>query len=125
MATRHTLVLPFTPATYPNPAAVLSTIYRTLVALPSSATHFDVHFSTPEAHGDQLYLQLLRSPEHHWHRFQTFLGKVYACLGAAQWTAGRVLLEVEVSFEGEDGATTRGEVIALKGMWLAALALLC
>jgi hypothetical protein len=116
MATRHTLVLPFTSATYPNPAPVLSTIYRTLVALPATATHFDIHFSTPRVEGQQLYLQLLRSPEHHWQGFQTFLGKVYACLAAAQWTAGRVLLEVEVSFGGEDAAAPNGEIIALDGM---------
>ena len=112
--TRYTLVIPFSSATYPDPSPVLSTIYRTLVSLPATSTNLTVLFSTPSAHGPQLYPKLRSNAVDNWADFQSFLGKVYACLAAAQWTAGKILMDVEVAFEGEP-QTGHGETMTLEG----------
>ena len=107
--TSHTtLILPFTPATYTNPSVLLPTIFRVLDQC--TTTSLLVLFSTPpspesrHAHDTQLYTRLARDPQGNWAGFQTFLGKVYACLAAAQWSGGNVLMDVEVDFEGEADA---------------------
>ena len=105
MASRHVLVLPFDQSTYPDPSPVLPVIYRTLVHLPGSITHFHVLFITPGTI-DQLYPKLKAEPVSAWDDFQTFLAEVYATLAAGQWTSGKILLDVEVIFGGEPGLAT-------------------
>lgn len=99
MAQRHVLVLPFDSSTYPDPAPLLPTIHETLTSLPTDSTHFTVLLITPD--DSQLYLTLRSSPVSCWNDFQGSLSKLYACLAAAQWSCGKVLLDVEVAFEGE------------------------
>jgi len=74
-----------------------------------------VLFSTPSSQGEQLYPLLRSNATANWDDFQAFLGKVYACLAAAQWTAGKVLMDVEVAFGGESGYSAQGEVTVLQG----------
>lgn len=96
------LLLPFTLSTYQNPTPLLPIIHQTLTH--SSLKSLTVIFLTPDATSpDQLYTQLRKNPVKHWHGFQIFLGKVYATLAAAQWACSRVLMDVEIRFEGEDG----------------------
>jgi hypothetical protein len=114
----HTcLILPFTHATYTDPSPLLHTIYQVLAQ--SSLQSLTLIFSTPppsqntspalpmhdlaRAQHEQLYATLVRSPTAHWARFQGFLGTVYATMAAAQWSSGKVLMEVEVHYEGEQG----------------------
>jgi len=78
-----------------------------------------VLFSTPSTDGEQLYPLIRSNPVDNWTDFQSFLGKVYACLAAAQWTAGKVLMEVEVAFQGEDGYSPHGEIIVLEGDFIS------
>jgi pantetheine-phosphate adenylyltransferase len=117
----HTLlILPFTPELLDSPHALLPIIYRSVTASLRShtvlfctprpsvlatsssasapATSSRIHASPPP----QLFAALRRDPRAHFHALQTFLGKVYATMAAAQWQVGRVLMEVEVHFLGED-----------------------
>lgn len=125
MSRTVTLLLPLTASTYTNPSPLLPTIYRTLSTLPAGITHFDVLFITPNASVSQIYAQIRSNPTKNWDSLQAFLGKVYACLAAAQWTCGRVLLEVEVAFEGEVSSTRqqgkKEEYIILEGELLNCL----
>lgn len=101
-AHRHTvLVLPFTPSILNDPARLLPTIYKVTTESVKSCT---ILFSTPSQSGgtEDLYNTIRKSPRKYWDAFQRFLGKVYGTLGAAQWRAGRVLMDVEVLFEGMD-----------------------
>lgn len=101
-AHRHTvLVLPFTPSTLNNPAHLLPLIYKVTTESVESCT---ILFSTPSQSGgtEDLYNTIRKSPRKYWSVFQRFLGKVYGSMGAAQWRAGRVLMDVEVLFEGLD-----------------------
>lgn len=111
LADHTVLLLPFTEDTYTNVHPLLPLIFQTLThssysaltaifSTPSSAEATD---STPSQPIDQLYTQLRKDPVAHWTKFQTFLGKIYATLAAAQWRSGRVLMDVEVRFVGEDG----------------------
>ena len=101
-AHRHTvLVLPFTPSILRDPARLLPAIYKVTTESVESCT---ILFSTPSQSGgtEDLYTTIRKSPRKYWSVFQRFLGKVYGTLGAAQWRAGRVLMDVEVLFEGMD-----------------------
>ncbi|WVQ71610.1 hypothetical protein IAR50_001150 [Cryptococcus sp. DSM 104548] len=109
------LLLPFTPALFSNPQPIVPLI---LDILPASATKsFTVFFSTPKGvlpneqslipgtgpGQEQLYSLLQRSPRESFAGLQSFLGAIYTALWTAQWKCGKVLLDVEVHFEGEDG----------------------
>lgn len=100
MEVKHTfVVLPFTSAILQNPATLLSVIYR---AAKNSLESCTVIFSSPGG-STQFYANLRETPRRHWQGLQTFLGKVYASLAAGQWSVGRVLMDVEVHFDGETG----------------------
>ncbi|ORY33770.1 hypothetical protein BCR39DRAFT_519164 [Naematelia encephala] len=100
-AKRHTvLVLPFTTYVFTNPTILLPVIFATLAH--SSYDSLTVVFSSPPEPA-QLYSLLKADAVTHWEAFQEFLGKVYATLAAAQWRSGRVLMNVEVHFDGEEG----------------------
>ncbi|WWD01437.1 hypothetical protein V866_008381 [Kwoniella sp. B9012] len=95
------LFLPFTPSTLSDPSHVVSII---LDILPRSSTQsFTVLFTTPGSH-QQLYTTLKQSPSRNFKLLQTFLGRIYAGLATAQLIAGRVLMDVEIHFDGEDGS---------------------
>ena len=99
---KHTvLVLPFTPSILNDPARLLPTIYKVTTESGESCT---ILFSTPSQSGgtEDLYNTIRKSPRKYWSVFQRLLGKVYGTLGAAQWRAERVLMDVEVLFEGMD-----------------------
>lgn len=105
MESKHTfLVLPFTPTLLSDPSSLLPAIYGAALHSSLSCT---IIFSSPSSSSsssdDQLYTQLRKSPRQSWTVFQIFLGKVYATLAAGQWRAGKVLMDVEVHFEGEQG----------------------
>ncbi|KAK8869854.1 hypothetical protein IAR55_000422 [Kwoniella newhampshirensis] len=149
------LVLPFTPFLLHSPAPLLPLISSTLTSsatksftilfstppLPSASRS---RFSEPETSSPtpgsscrlasaaseepqhQLYALIRNSPREYFQQFQVFLGKIYAASAAAQWRAGRVMMDVEVHFDGEDGdwgeklfrdAAGRGEcqIIRLEG----------
>ncbi|WWC61147.1 uncharacterized protein I303_103726 [Kwoniella dejecticola CBS 10117] len=118
----HSILLaPFTPEILLDPSGVVSTL---LDVLPkSSLKSFTVLFTTPDpscSHTsstsiphtssntssssrscDQLYTLLQESPTSNFAVFQSFLGKIYAGLATAQLSAGRVLMDVEIHFDGE------------------------
>ena len=95
----HTLlVLPFTASIYFDPSPLLSPISKIVHASTHSAL---LLFSTP--YDEQLYTTLRRDPRATFDEFQRFLGINYAALAEAQWEAGKVLMDVEVRFEGENG----------------------
>ncbi|KAK6902893.1 hypothetical protein I203_108153 [Kwoniella mangroviensis CBS 8507] len=98
----HTiLLLPFTPSTLSDPSHVVSVI---LDILPKSSTQsFTVLFTTPSSH-PQLYTTIKRSPAKNFKLLQTFLGRIYAALATAQLIAGKVLMDVEIHFNGESGS---------------------
>nr|ODN99641.1 pantetheine-phosphate adenylyltransferase [Cryptococcus depauperatus CBS 7855] len=114
--TDHTiLILPFTPSLMKEASPYYSLI---LDILPKSASKsFTVFFSTPRnastlekistltatRQEEQFYSTLYRSPQSTFSTLQTFLGGIYSALWTAQWKCGRVLLDVEVHFEGEGG----------------------
>lgn len=101
MESKHTfVVLPFTPALLADPTAIIPVIYRAALHSISSCT---IIFSTPSPSAAQLYATIRQSPRRYWHHFQSFLGRVYAALAAGQWEAKRVLMDVEVRFDGERG----------------------
>lgn len=114
---RSVVVLPFDVSTFSDPSPLLPTVYRTLTSLPSSVTHFVILFASDSREEEQLYRSLRQSPISHWQAFQAFLGKIYACLAAAQWTSNRILLDVEVAFAGElvGGEQTGHELFLLEG----------
>jgi hypothetical protein len=102
MAHKHTvLVLPFTTSNLNNPEGILPSIYSITTKSVESCT---VLFSTPCHSGGtgDLYKTIRTSPKKYWDTFQRFLGKVYGTMGAAQWSVGKVLMDVEVLFEGMD-----------------------
>lgn len=100
MTAKHTvLLLPFTRDILEDPSQILSLVYKTTQESVESCT---VLFSTPQSSRGDLYTTLGSDPRTYWDTFQKFLGKVYATLSAAQWAAGKVLLDVEVGFEGYD-----------------------
>ena len=100
MTAQHTvLVLPFTPSILVDPTPVLQLVYKTTQESRESCT---VLFSTPASAGRDLYTTLKAEPRKYWETFQKFLGRIYATLSAAQWVVGRVLMDVEVGFEGYD-----------------------
>ncbi|KAK4688641.1 pantetheine-phosphate adenylyltransferase, partial [Tremellales sp. Uapishka_1] len=110
------LVLPFTTATYTDPTLLLPIIYRALLATSPSTSTFTVLLSSPSS--PQLFSELRTSPVAHWRSFQTFLAKIYATLAAAQWKSGKVMMDVEVHFDGEGGRwddRLQGETIKLQG----------
>jgi pantetheine-phosphate adenylyltransferase len=99
MTAEHTvLVLPFTSSLLADPTPILHLVYKTTTESKESCT---ILFSTPSSSRD-LYAMLQAEPRMYWHTFQKFLGRVYATLSAAQWSVGRVLMDVEVGFEGYD-----------------------
>ena len=101
METKHTfVVLPFTPDILVDPSKLLPVIYRAALHSTESCT---IIFSSPCSDNTQLYARLRKSPGRNWAQFQSFLGKVYAALSAGQWMSGRVLMDVEVRFDGEQG----------------------
>lgn len=115
MASKHTfVVLPLTSELLSDPSTILPAIYGAALHSAASCT---IIFSSPSPFGssssnsnsksndenDQLYTELRKSPRPNWTAFQTFLGKVYATLAAGQWRAGKVLMDVEVHFQGEQG----------------------
>lgn len=97
------LLLPFTPALLADPAPVLPTLF--LAAQRAATRTLTVVFSTPAAchDGRQVYVSLREAPRVHWAAFGAFLGRAYSALAAGQWAADRVLLDVEVRFDGEEG----------------------
>jgi pantetheine-phosphate adenylyltransferase len=100
MTTEHTvLVLPFTPSILADPTPILHLVYKTTQESRESCT---ILFSTPSTPSGDIYSILKAEPRRYWQIFQKFLGRVYATLSAAQWSVGRVLLDVEVGFEGYD-----------------------
>lgn len=102
----HTLlVLPFTTQILDDPTSILPLIYRVTRESLKSCT---ILFSTPTPNQGDLYTILRASPKKYWDNFQRFLGKVYATLSAAQWSVGRVLMDVEVGFEGYDSQSRSG-----------------
>ena len=116
---KHTLLsLPFTPATYIDPSLLLPIISH---AVRASSLSCFVLFSTP--HGEQLYTDLRRNPRASFEGLQRFLGRVYSVMAEAQWEAAKVLMDVEVRFEGEHEGGVWGEslgdrdwrVLKLKG----------
>jgi pantetheine-phosphate adenylyltransferase len=123
METKHTfVVLPFTSDVLSDPSSLLPAIYHSALHSTQSCT---VIFSSPSPE-TQLYPQLREHPRRHWAEFQTFLGKVYAVLAAGQWRAERVLMDVEVHFEGEEGdwsdkllyaSESDKRLIILEGKW--------
>ena len=92
------LILPFTLSTLLHPEPLLPIITQ---AIHCSSKSLLVILSTQS--GEQLYATLHRNPKTNWVRLQRFLGKIYAPMVTAQWAVGRVLMDVEVRFEGEDG----------------------
>ena len=119
------LLLPFTPATLNDPAPLLPIISRAVKETQSRSLL--VLFSTPlddsqagtSSHG-QLYAQLRANPSVNFELFQRFLGKIYATLAAAQWSCGKVLMNVEVAFEGEVVSLpdwSNAQTIRLQGAW--------
>lgn len=118
MAARNlALILPFTPGILKDLSALLPIIFEAAQLPTESLT---VVFSTPGSE-TQLYAELRKAPKAHFEELQVFLGKVYAALAAGQWTANRVLLEVEVRFDGELGDWSEklqavpDEVVRLEG----------
>jgi pantetheine-phosphate adenylyltransferase len=100
MTTEHTvLILPFTPDLLADPTPILHLVYKTTQKTCQSCT---ILFSTPSTPTGDIYSVLKAKPRNYWHTFQKFLGRVYATLSAAQWSVGRVLMDVEVGFEGYD-----------------------
>jgi pantetheine-phosphate adenylyltransferase len=100
MTAEHTvLILPFTPSILADPSPILHLVYRTTQDSKASCT---ILFSTPSTPTGDIYSVLKAEPRKYWHTFQKFLGRVYATLSAAQWSVGRVLMDVEVGFEGYD-----------------------
>jgi hypothetical protein len=98
MAHKHTvLVLPFTTSILNNPEDILPFVYSVTTKSVESCT---VLFSTPSQSGGDLYQTIRQLPKKYWDTFQRFLGKLYGTMGAAQWIVGRVLMDVEVLFEG-------------------------
>jgi hypothetical protein len=118
MAARNSvLILPFTSGILKDPSSLLPVIFDAAQEPTESLT---VVFSTPGS-GKQLYAELREAPKAHFEELQRFLGKVYAALAAGQWTANRVLLNVEVRFDGELGDWSEklqalpDEVVRLEG----------
>lgn len=106
MTAEHTvLVLPFTRSILADPTPILNLVYKTTQESRESCT---VLFSTPSSARRDLYTTLKAEPRKYWDTFQKFLGRVYATLSAAQWGVGRVLMNVEVGFEGYDLQTRFG-----------------
>lgn len=98
-AADHTLlILPFLEETYLNPSPFLPIIQQ---AVQSSSTSVLVIFSTPGT--EQLYDSLRKNPQASWDGLQRLLGTMYGSLAGAQWASGRVLMDVEVRFEGDSG----------------------
>ncbi|WVW83134.1 hypothetical protein I302_105152 [Kwoniella bestiolae CBS 10118] len=105
------LILPFTSSILSDPTEAISTILDTL---PRSAIKsFTVLFTTPppassssydRQQNEQLYAMLKRSPTKNFRILQSFLGRIYAALATAQLAAGKVLMDVEVHFDGEGGS---------------------
>lgn len=111
------LVLPFTSGILKDPSAILPIVFDTAQQPTETLT---VVFSTPGS-GKQLYTELRAAPKAHFEELQRFLGKVYAALAAGQWISNRVLLSVEVRFDGELGDWSEklqavpDEIVALEG----------
>ena len=112
----HTiLTLPFIPELYNDPSTVLPLVAS---AVQASSDSVLILFSSP-AH-DQLYSKLKHDPRANWSNFQVFLGNIYSALSTAQWETQKILLIVEVYFEGSNGelkskATGTTNVIKLEG----------
>ncbi|ODO03418.1 pantetheine-phosphate adenylyltransferase [Cryptococcus wingfieldii CBS 7118] len=110
------LCLPLTPALFTAPQPLVALILDILP--PSASKSFTVFFSTPKgalanaqslipgkgSDQEQLYSLLQRSPKESFAGLQSFLGAIYTALWTAQWKCGKVLLDVEVHFEGEGGS---------------------
>jgi hypothetical protein len=108
----HTyLLLPFTLETFNDPSPLFPTIFNTLQQ--SSLKSIAILCTTPPEAlgGPQLYDVLRRDPRGHWQGMQRFLGGIYATLAAAQWHSGRVLMDVEVSFDTAEALAIRPETI--------------
>ena len=97
-ANRTVLILPFIPSLLLHPEPLLPIVTQ---ALHCSSRSLLVIFSTPSI--EQLYATLRRDPRASWLELQRFLGEIYASMLVAVWAVERVLMDVEVRFEGEDG----------------------
>lgn len=99
MTAKHTvLVLPFTERVLDDPNPILSLVYEVTQQSSESCT---ILFSPTSREKDLgLYTKLKAEPRKYWDTLQKFLGKIYATLSAAQWSVGKVLLDVEIGFEG-------------------------
>ncbi|WWC69483.1 uncharacterized protein I206_103424 [Kwoniella pini CBS 10737] len=102
----HTILLaPFTLDILQDPSNIISII---LDVLPkSSLKSFTVIFTSPSSSTtvqEQLYKRLKESPVLNFSIFQSFLGKVYAGLATSQLSIGKILMDVEIHFDGEDGS---------------------
>jgi pantetheine-phosphate adenylyltransferase len=97
------LVLPFTAGLLRDPSALLRLLFHTAERATSTVS---VVFTTPGS-GAQLYSALRAAPRKHFDALQNFLAEVYAALAAGHWAAGRVLVDVEVHFDGELGDWTQ------------------
>jgi hypothetical protein len=95
------LILPFTQTTLLNPSTFIPPLLELVVDY--SLKSIVVYFSSPKDH-EQLYSRLENNARDSWSTFQHFLGVVYSALAAAQWQCGKVLLNVEVHFDGEHGS---------------------
>ncbi|RXK36701.1 hypothetical protein M231_06008 [Tremella mesenterica] len=98
-AQQLSLVLPFTKNLLYDPSPLYPTLYNTFVQAVDIAS-FTVIFTSPGI--EELYDVLQLDARRHWSDFQSFLGKVYATLGAAQWRSRKVLLPVDVLFARSD-----------------------
>lgn len=90
------LVLPFTTGLLRDPSSLLGVVFTAAQHATKTVT---VAFVTPGE--EQLYPSLLAAPKAHWDKLQHFLGKVYSALAAGHWAADRILVDVEVRFQGE------------------------
>ncbi|WWC90072.1 uncharacterized protein L201_005005 [Kwoniella dendrophila CBS 6074] len=107
LKTHSILLLPFTTSILSDPSEIISTILNTLPK--SSKESFTIILTTPpqitnKNDQEQLYTKLLLSPKAHFETFQTFLGRIYSALATAQSNAGKILMDVEVHFDGEKGS---------------------
>ena len=143
-ATAHTvLLLPLNFTSFKDPSPILPIIRETLqkcvlesftvlfVDPPNLSPHaqsasisaFNTagSSSTRQKSRGRLYANLRRDLSTNIALVQAFLSRIYATLAAAQWGCGRVLMDVEVIFEGEALALSfsdleNGQAIRLKGI---------
>lgn len=94
------LLAPLLPALLLDPSPLLPILFDALTERTSRS--FTTIFVSTSKFTD-LYDVLRSNSAANWSTFQAFLAKIYSILAAAQWRAGRVLMDVDVHFADRSG----------------------